>query len=321
MAVAALKNVAQTAIQSGQSLYVGFLDLVKAYDSVYRTALFGILRQYGFGDNTLRLLRNYYLDQNFVRVNGKLGAPFQSGRGVRQGCLLSPLLFDIVLVWVFRRAKDQLTPICHGTISLWGLAYADDIALVAYTPDVLQRNLNVLQEHLQKVGLKISPAKTKAMCVRPALHVVGDSVQGASSRNQKYASRVAGAGDAVRGTYSFENDQKYILWPPDCSAMIVQRTSVTLLRLRCTICTIIYFVSTSRASVFALRDIVVTSNPRWGVNVCVLSASRCMIPYPGMSVPFGRRFSRLWNRYCVRLHYPLSMTGSVLIVDVSSAIV
>ena len=108
-------------------------------------------------------LRNYYLDQNFVRVNGKLGAPFQSGRGVRQGCLLSPLLFDIVLDWVFRRAKDQLTPICHGTISLWGLAYADDIALVAYTPDVLQRNLNVLQEHLQKVGLKISPAKTKAM--------------------------------------------------------------------------------------------------------------------------------------------------------------
>ena len=220
MAVAALKNVAQTAIQSGQSLYVGFLDLVKAYDSVYRTALFDILRQYGFGDHTLRLLRNYYLDQNFVRVNGKLGAPFQSGRGVRQGCLLSPLLFDIVLDWVFRRAKDQLTPICHGTISLWGLAYADDIALVAYTPDVLQRNLNVLQEHLQKVGLKISPAKTKAMCVSPALHVVGDLVQGASSRNQKYASRVAGAGDAVRGTYSFENGQKYILWPPDCSAMI-----------------------------------------------------------------------------------------------------
>ena len=93
--------------------YVGFLDLVKAYDSVYWTALFDILRQYGFGDHTLGLLRNYYLDQNFVRV--KLGAPFQSGRGVRQGCLLSPLLFDIVLDWVFRRAKDQLTPICRGT--------------------------------------------------------------------------------------------------------------------------------------------------------------------------------------------------------------
>ena len=114
MAVAAIKNVAQTAIQSGQSLYVGFLDLVKAYDSV----LFDILRQYGFVENTLRLLRNYYLDQNFVRVNGKLVAPFQSGRGVRQGCLLSPLLFDIVLDWVFRRAKDQLTPICHGILCL-----------------------------------------------------------------------------------------------------------------------------------------------------------------------------------------------------------
>ena len=99
---------------------------------------------------------------------GKLTEPFFVQTGVRQGCLLSPTIFLIVIDWVMRKAtKDRRMGIQWTlTKELEDLDFADDISLLAHRHGDAQTKLEHAADEAEKVGLQIDIDKTEAMRVK-----------------------------------------------------------------------------------------------------------------------------------------------------------
>ena len=96
--VLALKTLTDQAFKDKKKLYVCFVDFKKAYDTVWRNGLYLKLLRYGISKNIVRLIKDMY-DQLQVSVNvfNGLSLPFKSQVGLKQGCNLSPLLFNLFI--------------------------------------------------------------------------------------------------------------------------------------------------------------------------------------------------------------------------------
>ena len=91
----------------GQAL-VTFIDYSKAFDSISHVQLFDIMLELGFPEHIVALLQSLYIDQTAViRWNGSTTETFPIGKGVRQGCILSPHLFSLYTESVMREAEIQ----------------------------------------------------------------------------------------------------------------------------------------------------------------------------------------------------------------------
>ena len=96
-----LKQIFEKSWEYGKDLFTCFVDLEKAYDRVLRDKLWKVLREYGFDGQLLRAIKWFYSRPEVcVRVNGKQSKPFHVGVGLRQGCVLSPLLFIVYMNWI-----------------------------------------------------------------------------------------------------------------------------------------------------------------------------------------------------------------------------
>lgn len=119
-------------------LYIAFVDFKKAFDSVRHTLLWNTMKKMGVSDSITGLLRRLYNDQEAaVRVEGALTDWFPVNKGVRQGCLVSPLCFNLYSEEVMRRSADELQTVgvkVNGRFQN-NLRYADDIALISTTPE------------------------------------------------------------------------------------------------------------------------------------------------------------------------------------------
>jgi hypothetical protein len=117
-----------------------------------------------------------------VRTQDGLSPEFIVRTGVRQGCILSPLLFNFVLDWVLARSiDDNLDGVTVGVnCAVADLDYADDIALLEPDSPSMQRLLDRLSAAADSVGLKIKPVKTKVMSIHapaPVLQVYGEQIE------------------------------------------------------------------------------------------------------------------------------------------------
>ena len=155
-----------------------FVDFKKAYDSIDRESLFQILKEQGLDLKTLALIRETLTDtKSKVKFMGEISQPFQIKTGVRQGDGLSPLLFNCVLEKVikeWRKQKienklDQPIKLGRTNIKVDCLAFADDLAILARDVDTAQKQIEILKETAEKVGLQISFEKTEYMtCLKTA---------------------------------------------------------------------------------------------------------------------------------------------------------
>jgi len=83
-----------------KSIYFCFIDYAKVFDCVDHKKLWEILKEMGIPDHLICLLRNVYAGQETVRTGHGTSDWFQKGKGVCQGCILSPCLFDLYTVYI-----------------------------------------------------------------------------------------------------------------------------------------------------------------------------------------------------------------------------
>ena len=147
-----------------------FIDHAKAFDCVNHHTLWKILKEMGIPDHLTCLLRNLYAGQEAtVRTGHGTTDWFQIGKGVHQGCILSPCLFNFYAEYIIRNAG--LDEAQAGIKIAWGnvnnLRYADDTTLTAETEE-LKRLLMKVKEGNEKVGLKLNIQKTRIMASGPS---------------------------------------------------------------------------------------------------------------------------------------------------------
>ena len=143
--------------------------------------LWKILEEMGIPDYLTCFLRNLYAGQEAtVRTGHGTTDWFQIGKGVRQGCILSPCLLNLYAEYIMRNAElDEAQAgikIAGGNIN--NLRYADDTTLVAES-EGLKRLLIKVKEESEKVGLKLNIQKTKIMASGPitSWQIDGETVE------------------------------------------------------------------------------------------------------------------------------------------------
>ena len=124
----------------------------------------------GIPDHLICLLRNLYADQEEkVRTEHGTTDWFQIGKGVRQGCILSPCLFNFYAEYIMRNTGLEETQAGIKTAgrNINNLRYADDTTLMAESEEELKSLLMKVKVDSEKVGLKLNIQKTKIMASGP----------------------------------------------------------------------------------------------------------------------------------------------------------
>ena len=174
-----------------RDMYIAFVDLSKAFDSVDRDLLWAVLRRSGCPERYTQLIQELHEGMNVrVRFAGELSDPFEVSRGVKQGCVLAPVLFNIYVQCITRllaaslgsdgmiqvnyridRSLFDLKKLKAKTlvsrVNLLELQYADDCAFVSDSAEGLQRILTCSAQLYQKLGLNINIKKTEFMKFNP----------------------------------------------------------------------------------------------------------------------------------------------------------
>ena len=153
-----------------KSIYFCFIDYAKAFDDVDHRILWKILKEMGIPDHLTCLLRNLYVGQEAtVRTGHGTADWFQIRKGVRQGCILSPCLFNFYAEYIMRNAglEEAQAGIKIAGRNISNLRYADDTTLMAESEEELKSLLMKVKEESEKVCLKLNIQKTKIMASGP----------------------------------------------------------------------------------------------------------------------------------------------------------
>nr|VZI37490.1 unnamed protein product [Spirometra erinaceieuropaei] len=145
-----------------QPTTVCFVDFAAAFDSVHRESLWRIMALDGVPAKIIAMIKAYYRSTTArVLVRNNLSQPFGIRSGVRQGCILSPILFNYAIDWILGRAlRDSDGVEFAPGHRLADLDYADDIALLPSSFGDLQSMVSRVNEVAKSVGLSINAGKT-----------------------------------------------------------------------------------------------------------------------------------------------------------------
>ena len=148
-----------------KNIYFCFIDYTKTFERVDHNKLWKILKEMGIPDRLTCLLRNLCACQEAtVRTRHKTTDWFQIGKGVRQGCILSPYLFDLYAECIMQNAGlDE----AQARRSINDLRYADNTTVMAEGKEELKSLLMKVKEECEKAGLKFNIQKTKIMVSGP----------------------------------------------------------------------------------------------------------------------------------------------------------
>ena len=168
MSVFTLKQVTEYYNQRSSPVYVCYLDASKAFDRINHWCMFRKLIKRDADLFVIRFLVQWYSNQTFcVRWGGTITSFFTVANGVRQGGIMSPILFNIYM--------DELScelNRCNIGCSLNGtlinhIMYADDTCIIASSPSALQRLLNICLDFADSNFVLFNENKTKCMCFKP----------------------------------------------------------------------------------------------------------------------------------------------------------
>ena len=160
-----MRTISERYLQLNKEIYVCFIDYEKAFDRVNHEKLIQSLQRIGVRGRDIRFIRNLYWDQKaFIKLENSLSDEIKIKRGVRQGCVLSPTLFNLYTEMIFREIED-LPGINIGGRNVNNLRYADDTVLVAENEEHLQNLLDTVNNSGLCYGMKMNAKKTKSMVI------------------------------------------------------------------------------------------------------------------------------------------------------------
>ena len=167
---------------SRKTLFICFIDYAKTFDWVDNNKLWKILKEMGIPDHLTFLLRNLYAGQEAtVRTGHGTADWFQIGKGVCQGCILSPCLFHFYAENIMRNPglEEAQAGIKIAWRNINNLIYGDDTTLTAESEEELKSLLIKVKEESEKVGLKLNIQKTKIMAsgTITSLYIDGETVE------------------------------------------------------------------------------------------------------------------------------------------------
>ena len=151
-------------------LYVAFIDFKKAYDTVDRSVLYLALYRSGIKGKMLNLIKSIYETvQACVRGSNRMTEYFECLQGLKQGCILSPILFSLL---INELANDITNNGRHGVslsateVDIFLLLFADDLTLLSLTVIGLQNQLNILNMSANRLGLTVNLDKSNIVVFR-----------------------------------------------------------------------------------------------------------------------------------------------------------
>ena len=158
-------TIAQKHVDVDQDLYTCFIDYSKAFDRIHHVTLIECLEKIGIDGKDIRIIANLYWHQKAaIRIEDEL-SPFTSiQRGVRQGCVLSPYLFNIYTEFIFREVVELEGTSING-VNINNLRFVDDTALIANEEEKLQKLVDIVKECSSQAGLDMNAKKTKTMVI------------------------------------------------------------------------------------------------------------------------------------------------------------
>ncbi|KAK9306259.1 hypothetical protein QLX08_002989 [Tetragonisca angustula] len=153
--------------RKGGKLYAAFVDFRTAFDTVNRWKMKGKLKRMGISGRMLDMIKSIYREttSEVITLKGR-NRRFKTDRGVRQGCPLSPILFNMYIDLEKEMKEGNLGGTVIGKTKVFALKYADDVALVADDAMGLKEMLASLARFAAKEDLQINTDKTKIMVFR-----------------------------------------------------------------------------------------------------------------------------------------------------------
>ena len=145
--------------------FLGFLDISKAFDTLDRQRLFQHIYNKGIQGKAFNLIKALYHKVDNRVIFGSFESDiFTVDSGVKQGCVLSPALFNLVM-----NDLESMLDICQGieidNVKMTGLFYADDIILMGNSKEDLLHMLSVADKFSQKWGMSFNDTKSKVMTI------------------------------------------------------------------------------------------------------------------------------------------------------------
>ena len=210
------RQLQEKGCEQHQDLYLAFVDLTKVFDTVNQDLLWNILRKFGCPPTFIAILQQFHTGMCAqVVMAGSQSSSFTVEVGVKQGCVLAPIIFNLLLVAIILvshcdlQSSDSVgieycldgglqakTKTSSAMIS--ALQYADDAAFPSHTADRLQRSLDVMSETYLRAGLVINITKTEILSTpspdAPTFSISGNQLK--NSENFTYlGSNLSFSGD------------------------------------------------------------------------------------------------------------------------------
>ena len=160
-----LRVISEKYSQHSKPLYQVFIDFKKAFDRIWHNALWSAMKRFNINSKLIEYIQHLYNKaESAVYFDGQIGEWFRTTTGVRQGCLLSPTLFNILLEQIMNDALDNHV----GSVNIGGkiitnLRFADDIDGLAGSESELANFIIIIDNTARAYGMEINSTKTQIM--------------------------------------------------------------------------------------------------------------------------------------------------------------
>ena len=167
-----MKQMSEKFVDKSKCLYVAYMDLEKAYDRIDRDAMWRVLSMYGINGQLLKAVQSLYTgSEACVRVCREESEWFEVGVGLRQGCVMSPWLFNLFMDGVMREVREKVDDVgatmwdarrnCEWKVE-W-LMFADDTVLIGDSEEKLERLVHEFERVCGRRKLKVNVTKSQIM--------------------------------------------------------------------------------------------------------------------------------------------------------------